>query len=300
MTTASPFEALQPPSGHGRLFVYRDFRSRALLPRDIFVWVPDGGPGAGFSVLYMQDGQNLFDARLVPFGTAWEADRSMARLADSGAIAPAIIVGIGSTADRFVEYAPELILDRLAEPARQAIEAAWGGGARSGSYAQMVMEDIRPLIDAHFPTNSAASATFVGGSSMGAVAAAELLARYPNSFAGAALLSAHFSLLPVTGTEPLPAGFAEQVAAAVGSFARACLPPAGHHRIWLDRSMLGIDAFYPPSHAAFVAALTGLGYVEGIDMAPSVYPGVGHDEDAWRSRLDDVLGFLLAPARAAQ
>ena len=297
---ASPFEPLEPPSGRGRLFVYRDYRPRRLLPRDIFVWVPDAVyPGERFPVLYMQDGQNLFDARLVAFGTAWEADRSIARLGEGGAISPAIIVGIASTADRFREYAPELILDRLAEPARLAVEAAWGGSAQSGRYAQMVMEDIRPLIDAHFPTIAAASATFVGGSSLGAVAAAELLARYPDHFAGAALLSAHFSLLPVTGAEPLPAGFAEQVTLAVGMFAQTCLPPAGRHRIWLDRSTLGIDAFYPPSHAAFVAALTELGYVEGIDLAARVYPGVGHDEDAWRSRLDDAFSFLLAPGTSA-
>ena len=48
------------------------------------------------------------------------------------------------------------------------------------------------------------------------------------------------------------------------------------------------------SHAALGEALAGLGYVEGVDMALRGYPGVGHDEDAWRSRLDDAFGFVLA------
>lgn len=273
--------------------------SPGLLPRDIFVWVPDAVPPPdGFPVLYMQDGQNLFDASLVPFGTAWEADRAMSRLADAGLVTPAIVVGIASTAARFTDYAPALILERLPPAARAAIEAAWGGAPGSAAYARMVIEEVKPLIDSHFPTCADAGATFLGGSSLGAVAALEILARYSDRVAGAACLSAHYSLLPVTETEAIPDHFATDVTLAVGDFATSCLPPAGRHVLWIDRSALGIDRFYAPSHAAIAAALSGLGYVDGVDLALRRYPGVGHDENAWRARLDDALTFLLGrPAR---
>src|SRR3569623_2847886 len=240
-----------------------------------------------------------FGARLVPFGTALEIDRSMSRLADAGRIAPAIVGGIASTATRFVDYAPALILDRLPDAARGVIEASWGGAARSRAYAELVIEDVEPLIDAHFPTCAHADATFLGGSSLGAVAALETLARYPDRVAGAACLSAHLSLLPVTETELLTADFAADATRAVGAFARDCLPPAGRHAVWIDRGALGIDRFYGPTHAAIGSALHGLGYVDGVDLATHLYPGVGHDEAAWRARLDDALPFLLGHAERA-
>lgn len=286
---------LTAPSGRGQLYVLRDFVSRHLAARDLYVWTPDGVDGtARLPVLYMQDGQNLFDARLVPFGAAWEADASLSRLIEAGRVAPTIVVGVACTEDRFAEYAPALILDLLAAPARQAVVDAWPGAPRSAAYARMLVEEIKPLVDATFPTRPGRESTFLAGSSMGAVVAAELLARHPDVFAGAALLSAHFSLLPVTETEPLPEGFADDVARAVGLFARRHLPRAGSHRLWLDRSMLSIDRFYPPSHVAFVESLLALGYQEGQDLSVRRYAGVGHDEGAWRDRLDEALAFLLA------
>lgn len=291
------FVPLPAPFGRGRMFVRRGFASRHLLARDVFVWVPDGpAPSAGFPALYLQDGQNLFDAGLVPFGTAWEIDRSMSRLADARLITPAIVIGVASTAARFTDYAPTSILDRLSDAARVTVESFWGGAARSDAYAALVIEDVKPLIDAHFPTCPHADATFLGGSSLGAVAALETLARYPDRVAGAACLSAHFSLLPVTGAETLPDGFAVDVTRAVADFADTSLPPAGRHALWIDRSGLGIDRHYEPTHAAIGAALRGLGYIDGVDLAMRCYPGVGHDEDAWRARLDDALTFLFGHA----
>jgi enterochelin esterase-like enzyme len=288
---------LTAPSGRGQLYVLRDFTSSHLAARDLYVWTPDGVDEATrLPVLYMQDGQNLFDARLVPFGVAWEADASLSRLIDAGRIAPTIVVGVACTEDRFAEYAPALILDLLPAPARQAVVDAWPGAPKSAAYARMLIEEVKPLVDAAFPTLPDRESTFLGGSSMGAVVAAELLARHADVFAGAALLSAHFSLLPVTEAEPLPEGFAKDVARAVGLFARRHMPRAGSHRLWLDRSTLSIDRFYPPSHAAFVEALQALGYAEGDDLSVRAYDGVGHDEGAWRERLDEALAFLLARA----
>jgi len=287
---------LTAPSGRGQLHVRRNFASRHLAARDLYVWTPDGlDEATRFPVLYMQDGQNLFDARLVPFGVAWEADASLSRLIAAGRTAPTIIVGVACTEDRFAEYAPALILDQLSTPARQAVTTAWPGAPKSAAYARMLIDEIKPLIDATFPTLPGRENTFIAGSSMGAVVAAELLARHPDVFAGAALLSAHFSLLPVTEAEPLPKGFSEDVARAVGLFARHHIPRAGSHRLWLDRSTLSIDRFYPPSHAAFVSALLALGYGEGEDLSVRAYDGVGHDEGAWRERLDEALAFLLSP-----
>jgi enterochelin esterase-like enzyme len=292
---------VDPPSGRGRLFVASDFPCAPLAPRELFAWRPDGvDRDRPLPVLYVQDGQNLFDARRVPFGAAWEIDASLSRLIDAGRIPPIMAVGVACSSDRFLEYAPALILNRAPVPARDAVETAWGGSAQSSAYAELVVHRIKPFVDAAFATLPGAATTFVAGASMGGVAAIELLARHPDVFAGAAALSAHLSLLPVDETETMPEGFADQMAAAVGAFALADLPAAGRHRLWLDRSELDIDRFYGPSHRALIEAMIILGYQLDQDLAVHNFPGVGHNEAAWRDRLDEALAFLLADATSPE
>lgn len=293
LAPSGPWTEIVPPSGRGRLFVTDAAPCGALARREVFVWRPDGADDRPLPVLYVQDGQTLFDARRVAFGVAWEIDASLSRLIDAGRIPAVMVAGVASSAARFLEYAPTLILERAERSAREAVATAWGGAPQSAAYADLVVHGIKPFIDVAFPTQSGPDTTFIAGASMGGVAAIEILARHPQVFAGAAALSAHLSLLPVDETERLPDGFARDVAAAVGAFARAEFPAAGRHRLWLDRSEKEIDRFYAPSHDALVEALTGLGYRRDQDLAVQVFPGVGHNEAAWRARLDLALDFLL-------
>jgi len=293
LAPSGPWTEIVPPSGRGRLFVTDAAPCGALARREVFVWRPDGADDRPLPVLYVQDGQTLFDARRVAFGVAWEIDASLSRLIDAGRIPAVMVAGVASSAARFLEYAPALILERAGPSAREAVATAWGGAPQSAAYADLIVHGIKPFIDEAFPTQSGPDTTFIAGASMGGVAAIEILARHPQVFAGAAALSAHLSLLPVDETERLPDGFARDVAAAVGAFARAEFPAAGRHRLWLDRSEKEIDRFYAPSHDALVEALTGLGYRRDQDLAVQVFPGVGHNEAAWRARLDLALDFLL-------
>ncbi|MBL8550593.1 MAG: hypothetical protein JNJ73_11470 [Hyphomonadaceae bacterium] len=293
LAPSSAFERLRPPSGRGALYVRRAFASHRLRPRDLYVWTPDVAPGAHLPVVYMQDGQNLFDARLVPFGAAWNLDECVSRLADQGEIHPAIIVGIGCTDDRLLEYAPDLIMRRLPARSRELIEQAWGGPSLSARYAHMLVEEIKPLIDAWFPTRPGRETTHIAGASLGGAVAAEMLARYPDVFASAACLSAHLSFLPIDEAHLPPPFLASDVIDAVGAFARTDMPRAGRHRVWLDRSEFGIDKFYEPAHAAFAAALSELGYVASVDLSGGAFAGVGHDESAWGARFGAALTFMF-------
>ncbi|WP_349311439.1 alpha/beta hydrolase [Brevundimonas subvibrioides] len=263
---------------------------------DIFVWVSDGAPHDGrYPVLYAQDGQTLFEAHRVPFGVAWEMDRCASRLIDDQRIPPVIVVGVASTGDRLLDYAPGQILSRLSGVSRRLVEDRHGGRGRSGAYAGCLVEIIKPMIDRHFPTRVDQAQTFVVGASMGGVAAAECLALYPQTFGGMAAMSGHFSLLPLDDDPPPPAAFSLDVDQALDAFVRNALPTAGRHRIWLDRSETGLDQHYGPAHHAIETALKDRGYTIGVDLVSRLYPGVGHDEGAWRARLSDVLAFLLGP-----
>lgn len=298
MTTApeaAGFVQTPAPSGRGRLYVSTAMPCAPLPEREVFVWTPDGWSGESpLPVLYVQDGQNLFDARRVPYGAAWEIDACLSRLIARGAAPPILVVGVACAENRLAEYAPHPILQRASPHTRAAVDAAWGRLPPAGAYAALVVERIKPVIDRAFPTRRDPGSTFILGSSMGGVAALECLARHPDVFGGVAALSAHLSLLPVDGTETMPRDFAADIASAVGAFAQDQMPPSGRHRIWLDRSELDIDRHYGPSHDALVAALIAKGYRPGVDLMRRAFPGVGHNEAAWRDRLDEVLTFLLA------
>src|SRR5438477_10739802 len=87
--------------GEGRLRLHARFPSRYLsTPRDLIVYLPPGYEEHAerrYPVLYLQDGQNLFDAATAFAGQEWRADESADRLTEEGIIEPLIIVGIYNT-----------------------------------------------------------------------------------------------------------------------------------------------------------------------------------------------------------
>ncbi|MBR8537811.1 alpha/beta hydrolase [Carboxylicivirga sediminis] len=100
-------QAPQPSSSiTGNVDILRQFDSGELARRDIFIYLPPGYQSSNqhYDVLYMHDGQNLFDAAST--GQEWGLDEVAEDLITSGKIAPLIIVGIGNTSNRMDEYTP--------------------------------------------------------------------------------------------------------------------------------------------------------------------------------------------------
>jgi predicted alpha/beta superfamily hydrolase len=168
-------------SGWGRECVryYHDFSSRFLPhPRTISVWLPPGydlAPAQRYPVLYMQDGQNLFDAETAFAGNPWRADEIAEREVRGGRVQPLLIVGIANTVDRIREYGP-----------RQFEE---NGEDRSRDYGRFVVEEVKPFIDATYRTLPGAEHAGVGGSSMGGLISLHLCQWYPDVFRHCAALS---------------------------------------------------------------------------------------------------------------
>ena len=123
--------------------------------RDIFVYLPPSyASGDGrYPVVYMQDGQNLFDDALA-FGSEWQVDENMERLSQLGL--EAVVVGIPNTgAGRCDEYSP--------------FRDAQHGGGYGDQYLDFVTKTLKPLIDQQFRTDPSRDATGILGSSMGAL-----------------------------------------------------------------------------------------------------------------------------------
>jgi predicted alpha/beta superfamily hydrolase len=139
--------------------------------RNINVWLPPGYEETDkrYPVLYLQDGQNLFDESTAAFGVEWRADESAMELITKQEISALIIVGIWNTADRMDEYT--LTKDEQL-----------GRGGRGLDYIRFIVEELKPLIDRTYRTRTDRESTSIGGSSLGGLIAMHACLENPDVF----------------------------------------------------------------------------------------------------------------------
>jgi len=233
----------------------------------------------------------LFDPAATWNHQAWRIDATLGKLVRDRAVAPTMIVAIWNDGRyRWSEYFPQKILARMAAPARRSFEHdLLQDRPLSDAYLEFVVGELKPYIDAHYPTLPDRAHTFIAGSSMGAVISVYALDEYPQVFAGAAALSAHWAgrlepnvAIPLATFEYLDAELA---------------PPAGH-RLYIDHGTAGLDAWYAPYQLFIDQIVRAHGYTDA-NFQSRVFPGASHDEKSWAARAAIPLEFLLAsPAQA--
>ena len=148
----------------GRLDVVPDFESKILgNKRQLTIYVPPGYSDRDdrrYPVLYMQDGQNLFDDSRAFAGHSWRLRDAADHAIGARTASPMIIVGIDHThADRIHEFTP------TRDESRKA-------GGKADDYGRMLLEEIKPIIDAAYRTRD--DHTSIGGSSLGGLVALHL------------------------------------------------------------------------------------------------------------------------------
>ena len=263
MTAASP----------GQLRKFEKYRSRFLpRTRDLIVYLPPGyeeNASSHYPVLYLQDGQNLFDGStsFIP-GMDWHVKDTADQLIGQGAIRPLIIVGIYNTGKwRLGEYTPSR-------------DKKMGGG-KADRYGQMLLEEIKPFVESQYRTLSGPAHTGLGGSSLGGLLAIYLGLRFPQVFGKLAVLSPS-----VWWNRGWILNFASRVA----------LP--GRPRIWLD-----VGTKEGGRSAENVRRLCNVlvekGWHEGGDLRFEVISGAEHNEAAWAQRVGPFLQFLFPSGESA-
>ena len=254
----------------GNFRLHKKFESKLLGNfRTIIVYLPpgyDASPDQRYPVLYMQDGQNLFDASTAFAGIEWQVDENAQNLITSGKISPVIIVGIYNTPDRTAEYTP---FDQTpsGEPGKAAL------------YGRFIVEELKPMIDATYRTQPGRESTAIAGASLGGMAALAVAHDHPDVFGAVAVLDpwlrdSQHSLLDFWKDDSWMKGM----------------------RFYADMGTDG-GVLYPGSTEVqdlnqLAARFAAAGLVKGKDYTSAVVDGAQHNELAWQKRIGGVLMFL--------
>jgi len=252
------------PGMAGEFEIHKGFQSKLLAaPRNVIVYLPPGYTGGNrhsYPVLYMQDGQNLFDPATGFAGQEWRLDETLEQLIAAGKIPPLIVVGIYNTGtQRINEYTSGL-------------------GDKPPLYARMVVEELKPFIDSHYRTLPGPENTGLGGSSLGALISLEIGLKYPQVFGKLAVMS------------PSVWWDSEVILRELEKFEGAARP-----RIWLD---IGTAEGRNPETTAGDArllrdALAGKGWKTGGNLSYFEAEGAAHNERAWSERAGRMLEYLF-------
>lgn len=273
-----------PRVSAGQLETYELFESKYVTPRTIRVWTPeDYDSDRQYDVLYMHDGQMLWDAQVAWNKQEWGVDEAMDSLIRMKKIRPTIVVGIDNSPERIGEYCPDNIVKYLDSVSEVYQDIKPQGNA----YLRFLVEEVKPFIDSIYSTYKDRAHTWVMGSSCGGLISSYALCRYPEIFGGAACLSTHCTL-----AFPDPTQQDSAMMAAYREYLKHYIP-ANSAKLYMDNGDQTLDANYLMAQAL----INDMMYESGWDSTHYMYrffPGTAHCEDDWRARLDIPLLFLLA------
>lgn len=270
-------------------------KSSYIAGRDVYVWLPEGYTSQNkYAVLYMHDGQMLFDGASSWNGQEWGVDETLADLIRNDSIRPCIVVGIVNGGGlRHAEYMMQQpfetfsghIQDSLIQHAkRHDGSIIFNAKVRSDYYLSFIVKELKPFIDSSFSTLPDKDNTFIAGSSMGGIISLYAICEYPEVFGGAACLSTHWPILYTNSNNPFPG--------AIMAYLEKKLPDPASHKIYLDRGDKTLDTLYAYYQFQADAIFRKKGY-HSNNFKSLVFEGEDHSEEAWRKRLHIPMSFLL-------
>lgn len=248
--------------------------SPLIYRRDITIYLPPeyaANPEKRYPVLYMQDGQQLWDSSACAYG-GWKMDKVANELIAAGEIEPIIIVGINNSSrrdDELMGWSAYHRVDSVKSNAKADPERILQTAVDFESY---VIGTVKPLIDCMYRTKPEAEFTGTGGSSSGAMEALYLGFRNSSTFSKIAALS---------GGE-----------AYYDDLISEYLPTDRSLKIYLDCGDQNLDAQLLTASVRMRDALVATGYTEGADLQWNLVEGAGHNEAAWAARVPEFLKFL--------
>lgn len=252
------------PAGKFSLFIKSFKTPQSTYARDVYVYLPQEyhqNTNQRYPVIYMHDGQNLYDPARAFMGQTWDAENTLNSLIRARAIPPVIVVGLDNTPERTIEYTPDIDLDV-------------GEGGQADRYLKMIAVDLKSQVDQKLRTQSQRESTFMIGSSLGGLVSLYAGVKYSSVFGSVGALSPSLWWNDKSIFDFYALSFN--------------LPS----RIYLDSGTTGGE------HADHVREFkTKLlpRYADPASIKTVIQTGASHSEYYWAQRLPYALKFLLNP-----
>lgn len=273
---------------------FANFSSAYVDARNVEVWLPEGyTPSNKYAVLYMHDGQMLFDSTSNWNKQEWGVDETMGRLIQQEKIKDCIVVAVWNTGSkRHADYFPQKPFESLPKQQQDSIYTAtatkdyslFAVSVQSDKYLKFLVTELKPFIDINFSTLKDLSNTFIAGSSMGGLISMYAICEYPAVFGGAACLSTHWPGLFTVKDNPVPEAFM--------NYLKHNLPDPATHKIYFDYGTATLDSLYKPFQQQADIILKAKGFTEN-NWITKEFPDADHSENAWRKGLAIPVLFLL-------
>lgn len=281
-------EPLQTPSA-GKVDRHYLFSPQLNDTITIDVWTPEGFSVSRenkYPVIYMHDGQNLFDATTTWNRQSWEMDSVVNELVETNLIEAPVIVGIHSKSEsRLGDLMPEKAFYMIENLPDTVAYEGHPIEVRGDRYAAFVAETLMPRMTSLYNLSELPGDTFVMGSSMGGLMSVYMISEYPELFGGAGCLSTHWPGDPFSGWPLMPAML---------RYLDKSLPSSATHKLYFDHGTKDIDAFYGEAEKMVLDLIKRKGYEEGVNLEDFVDEGAGHQERFWSKRVYRPLVFLLS------
>jgi len=304
----------------GRINRHHYFPSTFVTARNVDVWLPsDYDPNKKYGVIYMHDGQNLFDGNSTWNHQEWGIDESItaynaiARFnqknhRDSGNsdLSPKteyIVVGIWNDGmNRHSNYFPQKVYESLTAKEKAAIMEAkrqnqsdvFHNPINSDDYLKFIVYELRPFINKTYSTYTDPAHTVIGGSSMGGLISMYGICEYPGVFGTAACFSTHWPGIFEMKNNPIPD--------AMVRYFKKNLPNPINHKFLFTHGTEGLDALYVTTQKRIDKIMSNSGYKRHIKNQPlflgsnwktQVDQGLGHEEATWQQQFRENIEFLL-------
>lgn len=276
----------------GTLLQIKDFPSNYIPPRKVDIWLPNNySTNKKYAVLYMHDGQMLFDSTITWNKQEWKVDEVSSKLMNDSITKDFIVIAPYNINElRHSEYFPQKPFESLSEKQKDSLlEVAKENNFKfesvtSDNYLKFIIKELKPYVDANYSVLTDQQNTFVAGSSMGGLISMYAICEYPDVFGGAACLSTHWP-----GGNP---NDSDLLANAFFEYMKAGVPSPKNHKIYFDYGTETLDKFYPKYAPIVNKIFADKGY-DSSNFRNLKFEGANHSELAWQKRLDIPLTFLL-------
>ena len=290
-STIKSYELVSAKLAAGKLMRVDSFPTKYITPRPVDVWLPESySNDKKYAVLYMHDGQMLFDPLSTWNKQEWKIDEVATDLMERKVTKDFIVVAVHNIAAiRWFDLFPEKAINYFSKQVLDSIKSIGGkqfenNDLHGDEYLKFIVNDVKPYIDATYSVFTDKANTFIAGSSMGGLMSMYGISEYPNIFEGAACISTHWVGARPQENNPFPD--------AIFGYVADHVPNAENHKIYFDYGNKTLDQFYP-KHAPKVDSIyLNKGYTDK-NFKNIFYPDTEHSENSWQERIHIPITFLL-------